>query len=516
MKSLITVIFLFCVAPMMSQVDLEIFFQDADRFFKQHVDNNNVNYAAVKTDPSLASLVNRIGSASINSEDPVTQKAFRINAYNLLVISGVAKNYPVESVQDISGFFDSEKHLVAGNMLTLNSLERDHILNDGDPRSHFVLVCGAVGCPPITSFAYRPITLERQLDNQTHKALNNPNFLKVDATNKKLELSQIFNWYAADFGSNKAERVAFINSFRENKFEENISISYYPYDWSLNAIPMKAMEGEDPQKLSNNAIRYVVSSTIKKGSTETKIFNNLYTQSVGEEGSGGRSTFFTSQVSSLYGVTDYFNAGVELRYRRVLNDGLPSSSLDVFGANDQNFRQGVTTIGPKIRWAPVPKWGNFSIQSTLWIPLESDLEGVSPDQNGQGGKIFADWNSPTFWTQFFNDFSLGSNFSLFAEVDFLWEDLGGKEEDFNRISTPGTLIVSYFPNPNTTVYALSGFSPYLQEEFDYFYQAGAGLKYQFSRKFELEFLYTHFRNQFLLDNDGKASTINFGIRFNTN
>lgn len=516
MKSLVTVLMLLVATPLMSQVDLEAFFQDADRFFKQHVEGNNVNYSAVKTDPALASLVNRIGSASINNEDLSTQKAFRINAYNLLVIAGIAKAFPVESVQDISGFFDGTKHLVAGNMLTLNTLEREHILNDGDPRSHFVLVCGAVGCPPITNFAYRPITLERQLDNQTYKALNDASFLRMDDTNGKAELSQIFNWYANDFGKNKAERIAFINSFRDVDLPESTAISYYAYDWSLNIIPVPTVEGEAPLKQGNNSIRYVVSSAIQKGNTETKIFNNLYTQSVGDESNGGRSTFFTAQVSSLYGVTDYFNAGVELRYRRVLNSGLPSSSLDVFGSNDQNFRQGITTIGPKIRWAPVPKWGNFSIQSTLWIPLEDNLEGVSPDQNGQGGKIFADWNSPTFWTQVFNDFSLGSNFSLFAEVDFLWEDLGGNEEDFNRISTPGTLIVSYFPNPNTTVYALSGFSPYLQEEFDYFYQAGAGLKYQFSRKFELEVLYTHFRNQFLLDNDGKASTINFGIRFNTN
>lgn len=516
MKSVLTFLFLVCVLPLTSQVDLEFFFQDADRFLKQYVDGTNVDYGAAKTDPLLASLVNRIGSASLQNEDAPTRKAFRINAYNLLVIHGVSKAYPVESVQDISGFFDSTKHLVAGNMLTLNSLERDHILNDGDPRSHFVLVCGAVGCPPITNFAYRPITLERQLDNQTSKALNDPSFLRVDTESGKAELSQIFNWYAADFGTNKKERIAFINSFRTQNLPDNTSINYYPYDWSLNTVPMIGSEIETPTISGNNSIRYVVSSTIKKGETETKIFNNLYTQSVGDEASGGRSTFFTAQVSSLYGVTDYFNAGVELRYRRVLNDGLPSSSVDVFGANDQNFRQGITTIGPKIRWAPVPKWSNFSIQSTLWIPLESDLEGVSPDQNGQGGKIFADWNSPTFWTQFFNDFSLGSNFSLFTEVDFLWEDLGGNDEDFNRISTPGTLIVSYFPNPNTTVYALGGFSPYLQEEFDYFYQAGAGLKYQFSRKFELEVLYTHFRNQFLLDNDGKASTINFGIRFNTN
>jgi hypothetical protein len=498
-----------------AQVELERFFQDADKFLKTHVEDNNVNYATAKNDVQLMSLINRIGSIDLRHQDAVTQKAFRINAYNLLVIYQITAAYPLESVQDISGFFDEKKHLVAGQLMTLNRLEREAILSDGDPRSHFVLVCGAVDCPPIINTAYRPITLELQLNNQTYKSLNDSIFIRVSTKENKVELSQIFNWYSDDFGKNKSERLAFINSFRESKLNEDVSLGYYGYDWSLNEVKtLESTAGVIKSSSGNNAIRYVVSSTIPKGNTETKIFNNLYTQSFGDEPDGNRSTFFTSQISSLYGVSNTFNAGIELRYRRVLNSGLPSSSTDVFRANDDQFRQGITTIGPKIRWAPVPKWGNFSIQSTLWIPLEKDLEGIY-DQ-GENNKIYADWNSPTFWTQIFNDFSLGSNFSLFTEVDFLWEDLGGNEDDFNRISTPATLILSYFPNPKTTLSALGGFSPYYLDEFDYFYQAGAGLKYQFNRKFELEFLYTHFRNQSLLADNGKASTLNFGIRFNTN
>jgi len=174
-----------------------------------------------------------------------------------------------------------------------------------------------------------------------------------------------------------------------------VSISYYGYDWSLNEVKiLESAAGVEQPPSGNNAIRYVVSSTIPKGNTETKIFNNLYTQSFGDEPDGNRSTFFTSQISSLYGVSNTFNAGIELRYRRVLNSGLPSSSTDVFGINDTLFRQGITTIGPKIRWAPVPKWGNFSIQSTLWFPLEGDLEGGN-NTEGQN-KIYADWNSPRF------------------------------------------------------------------------------------------------------------------------
>ena len=84
----------------------------------------------------------------------------------------------------------------------------------------------------------------------------------------------------------------------------------------------------------------------------------------------------------------------------------------------------------------------------------------------------------------------------------------------NRFSTPATVIFSYFPTPMTTIYVLTNFSPFWQSDFDYFAQAGVGAKYQITRNFELELLYTAFTNEFLADINGNATTFNFGIRIN--
>ena len=199
--------------------------------------------------------------------------------------------------------------------------------------------------------------------------------------------------------------------------------------------------------------------------------------------------------------------GFDLRYRRVRNESLPSSALNVFSGGDANsLRTGVTTIGPKIRWAPFEELPNFSVQSAFWFPIGEDLEGTNE-------LPFIDWNNATWWTQFFNDFTIGNNFSVFTEVDFLWEDIGNSEEGaFNRVSTPATVILSYFPNPKTTFYALGSYSPFWQENFDYFAQGGLGAKYQFTPNFEVELLYTAFTNDFLQDIGGAAATYNIGIR----
>ena len=70
------------------------------------------------------------------------------------------------------------------------------------------------------------------------------------------------------------------------------------------------------------------------------------------------------------------------------------------------------------------------------------------------------------------------------------------------------------PNTKLTLYTLGSYSPYWQENFDYFYQFGVGSKYQFTPNFEIELLYTDFTNKFLNDTGGQAETVNLGLRFN--
>lgn len=497
------------------------FFDSTDAFLKEHVEGGVVNYAMIQQDmPALNELVSTISQADVSGESAATRQAFYINAYNILVIKGAMNAYPVASVQDIPDFFDNKAYQVSGEKVSLNQLEKEMLFPEfGDARFHFVLVCGALGCPPLTDFVYRPETLDQQLEEQTRIALNDPYFIRVNDADGRVELSQIFNWYASDFGGSKAAVLEYINAYRTTKIPSSYRQSFYDYDWSLNnrarVLSKAQFQGSlapssDGNSGANNSIRYVVSSTIPKGTIENKIFNNLYSQVTRDDNGelSTRSTFFTTFITSLYGVSDRFNAGVEIRYRGVLNEEYPASALNVFGGGSESAsRQGIATIGPKIRWAPVPQWGNFSIQSALWFPVMSELEG-------DGTRPFLDWNNATWWTQVFNDFTLGSSFSLFTEIDFLWEDIGSADDAFNRVSTPVTAILSYFPNPQTTLYALNGFSPFWRPEWDYFYQAGVGAKYQFTRKFELELLYTYFTNRFLQDNDGRASTVNLGVRFN--
>jgi len=488
------------------------FFQNTDAFLKAQVKNGLVNYTTVKNNAQLKALIQTVETADLSDASDATKKAFYINAYNLHVVNAAVNAYPIQSVQDIAGFFDRQKVRIAGASYTLTSFEKERLLKPyQDARLHFVLVCGALGCPPITDFAYTPENLDQQLDQQTKLALDNSNFLKVEGTN--LSLSQIFNWYPEDFGGNKKGIINFINKHRTYTVPTTAKLNYYPYDWTLNdasagsvATAPRVANGN-----GNNTARYIVSSTIPKGSFEFKIFNNLYTQKTGSQDNlTDRSTFFTTTLSALYGLTNRLNVGINTRYRRVSNERLPSSALDVFGSAspEGSSRQGLTAFGPQIRYAPVEKWTNFSIQSSFVFPIGEDLAGSSTQP-------YIDWTGATWHTQFFNDFPIGNNFSLFTELDLLIEDIGASSNNhINRISTPAILIFSYNPNRKTTLYTIGGFSPFWQSDFDYFLQGGFGAKYQFTPNVELELLVTDFTNKFLLDTGGQASTFNVGFRFN--
>lgn len=208
-------------------------------FLAKFVDGEgNVNYAAIKRNPlELQGLLRRVASFDAAAAQPADREAFYLNAYNLLVIGEVVARYPLESVQKVPGFFDKNLVRVAGESLTLNDLETRKLRQPyADPRVHFALVCGAKGCPRLNRAAYVGHVLDAQLTIQARKALQDPAFVRVNDPARTVGLSQLFQWYEADFQASGKTAVAYVNQFREGKpVPPTYAVDYYPYNWSLNA-----------------------------------------------------------------------------------------------------------------------------------------------------------------------------------------------------------------------------------------------------------------------------------------
>jgi hypothetical protein len=235
-KQTLVILLLFNFVGVSSQ-SLITFFEESDAFFKQYVSNGKVDYNQIKTDPNqLNKLLELAKDVNVKKENSSQYRAFWINTYNLIVINSIVANYPVKSPLEISGFFDKKIHSVSGKSITLNDIENKVLRAqfNNDPRFHFVLVCAGLGCPPIINKAYQPITLEEQLNEQTILALNNDDFIKVNSKKKKVQFSQIFEWYTSDFTAQNESLIEFVNTYRKDQIPITFKTSYYTYDWTLN------------------------------------------------------------------------------------------------------------------------------------------------------------------------------------------------------------------------------------------------------------------------------------------
>jgi len=212
------------------------FFQASGSFFEKRVSGGSINYTAIKQNfEEIEALYEQINNMALSNASDTEKKAFYINAYNLIVIHQVAKYYPLKSPMDQSGFFDKVKHQVAGEAMTLNYLEiKKIIIPYQDPRIHFVLACAARGCPKLANFSYTPDHLDQQLTTRTKLALNDPAFTKVNNTEKKVEISKIFDWYKKDFTQGGMSVLSFINQYRDEPIPTSYAIAFYEYDWQLN------------------------------------------------------------------------------------------------------------------------------------------------------------------------------------------------------------------------------------------------------------------------------------------
>ncbi|RVU46863.1 DUF547 domain-containing protein [Lujinxingia sediminis] len=186
----------------------------------------------------LSQVVESIGQANVEGKSADARLAFYINAYNALVLNAVLERWPVESVMKAEGFFDTAKHRVAGQSLTLDELEHSRVIRAqfNEPRIHFVLVCAAKSCPRLRQDPMRAATLERQLDAAAREFVP----AATRRTEAGVETSQLFNWFAEDFvksaGSVQAYLLRYVrNTELREALEAGAPVSFSEYDWAINA-----------------------------------------------------------------------------------------------------------------------------------------------------------------------------------------------------------------------------------------------------------------------------------------
>jgi len=148
-------------------------------------DDGGVDYEGLKANRvELDRFIAIIEETDVASLTPAEEKAFWINAYNAVTLKVVLDKYPVKSIRKINfGLVWEVGRKVAQGKYSLGHIEHKILRPMGDPRIHFAINCASIGCPKLPNKPFYPQTLDKQLDDETKRFLNDPEKVRLDREN---------------------------------------------------------------------------------------------------------------------------------------------------------------------------------------------------------------------------------------------------------------------------------------------------------------------------------------------
>ncbi len=232
MKRILPLLLLFiCLSGYTQTIDLTKY----DEFLKKHVSAKGVvNFDKVlKNIDELNSITENFSKISPNKGWSKSEyKTFWINFYNANIIKLLAENYPIKSINYIVDAFKIEVVDYDGGKISLDFIQHELLRPLGDPRVNFALYATTISSPMLNRVAYKPETVEQELEAAAINFINDPTKNKIDMNASKI--SKIFEWYKDDFGDEEAIKH-FINKYSgSGKVNMTTNLFYMEYDWNLH------------------------------------------------------------------------------------------------------------------------------------------------------------------------------------------------------------------------------------------------------------------------------------------
>jgi hypothetical protein len=238
---------------------------DFDALLRATVSSSGVNYGTIRTRIATLRTVTEWFATHGPTSTPAEfrssdeRKAFWINAYNAFVLLSVAE--APSSMRNVltylpsNGFFRARRHRIDGRELTLDELENRQVREVfHDARVHVALNCGARSCPPLRAGIFHARTLNRELNQQATSYVNTAGNVTVDAATHVVSLSQLFDWFSADFAaaipsqppSGVSGPLKFVYAFASPALRAQLTaacgadgaqcrIEHRAYNWELNS-----------------------------------------------------------------------------------------------------------------------------------------------------------------------------------------------------------------------------------------------------------------------------------------
>lgn len=176
----------------------------------------------------LDAYINRLASIPVSRLNRDEQLAYWLNLHNALTIKLLTPSNGRGALDRYRGFPDSTGKVFSQPMVTVEGqpVSPDQIVNNviragfRDPDALYGLFTGAYGSPTLRGEPYTGAEVHAQLKSQAALFVNSP--AGVKAKGGKLEVSSLYQWYAADFGGEK-KTLEHIASYAQGALKADIA-----------------------------------------------------------------------------------------------------------------------------------------------------------------------------------------------------------------------------------------------------------------------------------------------------
>lgn len=235
------------------QTDAEIaqslipaFIQACDELFSDYVTHKGlVKYAELRRHRRKLyhayRYLNDVHPAHLMALEPNEKIAFWINAYNLCTLKLIVDHYPIvpkfymifypdNSIMQISNAWTKQYFNIMGLEYNLDEIMHELLLERfKDPRICFALSYASMGGGRLSSQAYRPETLDEQLDRQVREYLASPYGYQLNRAEKVITLSNLFSVHRQVFLESEYAAVKRFRSYPDHERAWlNFLVSYLP------------------------------------------------------------------------------------------------------------------------------------------------------------------------------------------------------------------------------------------------------------------------------------------------
>ena len=230
MKFILT-FFFFCSVAAFSQATNH---QKWNELLKKYVSvDGSVNYKSFKKQENVlnAYLLELSTQLPQKNWSKNATLAYWINAYNAFTVKLILINYPIKSIRDLPNPWGKKFFTLSNKKYSLEEVENEILRKMNEPRIHFAINCASYSCPNLLNEAYTEAKCENQLERAAKAFVNDSNKNKI--TTDEVKISQIFNWFAADF-KKYGSIIDFLNKYTTSEIDNNAKVKFLEYKWNLN------------------------------------------------------------------------------------------------------------------------------------------------------------------------------------------------------------------------------------------------------------------------------------------